>query len=304
MCTDRVPRLRGKRLGMLALFVLLGGACEPAVQQVLEPDAMALAAYGDRGPHGVLLSQRQFRVRVDQAVDVEVLWPDSPGAFAPVLLVQGGFVSPERYRWLAIHMASRGHVVIAPKHLLDLAFFAQGNGLDALAALRQASQDPSDPLAGKVAEIPGMAIGHSLGGVVAAKAWLGDPLGLSHLVFLASIPDPGDDLTVRRQGRVLSIIGDQDGMSVDEAAAGLEDFVVPTTLAVVRGMNHYHFTDDASDEELAPGGEAREPIPVTRRRALYLVDAALDEIDGTPVRVFEQPQNWPEGLHIAEVVTP
>lgn len=294
------------RYPFLTFFFSVGlqGACAPEVEQVLAPAADVAGLYGERGRHGVLFSQRRFRVRVDQIVDAEVLWPETTGAYPAVLLIQGGLVTPERYRWLAIHVASRGHVVVVPDHLLNLAIFAQGNGLDALAALRRASHTQGDPLVGKVAGSPALAIGHSLGGVVAAKAWLGDPEGVSHLVFLASLPDPADDVAARHRGRLVSIIGDLDGMSVAEAVEGVRDFAVPTTMAVVRGMNHYHFTDDASEEELAPGGDAREPMAVVRRRSLFLVDAALDELSGEQVDVFGRFADWPDGLSPAEEVLP
>ena len=121
--------------------------------------------------------------------------------------------------------------------------------------------------------------------------------GLPHAMFLDSA------LRAPLLGRYSFVSADPfDYLEVP--VEGTEGFAVPTTNAVVAGMNHYHFTDDASEEELAPGGDARAPMDVVRYRANYLVDAALDELSGGHVDTFTRPQDWPEGLRPAAEVLP
>ena len=264
---------------------------------LLEADPARVGGFGDDGAFGALLFQTSERVRGDRVVDVDVVVPaDDDGAaatgpFAPVLLVQGGFATVERYHWLAQHLASRGAVVVAPHYVADLAFFAQGNGADALAAVR--ADDDFD-----VADDSALAVGHSLGGVVASDSFVEDEDGVSHLVLLSSVPNPSLDLS-RTTGRVLSIAGGKDAkISVDEVRDGAAGFAARTVVAVVDAATHYDFTDGASDSELAGDGESKDKAGA-RRGALSLVDAmvASQHGDRDGDAFLDTPSAWPVGVH-------
>jgi pimeloyl-ACP methyl ester carboxylesterase len=297
------------------LFVAGPGAlgCAPAPTLLVAADADRDDAPGRDGPFGALLVARTVRVRGDRPVDVDVVAPTvddttvADGPFLPVLLVQGGSVPVERYHWLAQHIASRGFVVVAPHHALDLAFFSQGDGLDALAAVRRLG-DPSpsassaDPdLGGRVAEGAALAIGHSLGGVVASNAFAGDPGGVTHLALLSAVPNPGVDVG-RTDGRVLSLAGARDGLiTVDEVVEGAAAFRATTTVAVVDDLTHFQLTDAPTDENLRREGTTSPLAPEeVRPRALFLVDAMLFDLqhDARGVEVLDHPERWPAGLRL------
>lgn len=296
--------------GAASVAVASGCAAPPAL--LVAADADRAGQPGDEGPHGALQLSRTLRVRGDRPLDVDIVAPTdddrtvAAGPFPPVLLVQGGAVSVERYHWLAAHLASRGFVVVAPHHVADLAFFSQGDGLDALAALRRvAGASSSDAeLADRVAAVPALAIGHSLGGVVATNAFAdaADDADVTHLVLLAAVPNPGVDVG-RADGRVLSVAGALDGLiTVDEVVAGAAEFRAPTTVAVVDDLTHFQLTDTPTDDNLAREG-TRSPLTAdeVRPRALFLVDAMLLDLQGDAfgARLLGDAALWPAGLREA-----
>ncbi len=310
---------------LVATSWLCASACAPSptLLQPADPSvdddasgsvSFGSASFGNDGSFGARLSSHTFRVRGDRVVDADVIAPTdatndatnddgaidvAAGSFPPVLLIQGGLTTVARYHWLAAHIASRGFVVVAPHHVADLAFFSQGDGLDALAALRRAGERSDGDLAGVVDDRAALAIGHSLGGVVASNAWVEDEGGVSHLVLLASVPNPALDLT-RRSGRVLSIAGRDDGkISPAEVKEGADAFAAPTTFAVVDGLTHYFLTDDASDDELKDDGDSDVARGEARRRALFLVDAMLASQTGDHDGdiVLDDDTRWTAGVH-------
>jgi predicted dienelactone hydrolase len=299
---------RGPARALLAAgFVAgaLGAACAAPPELLLPHDDARTGVFGEDGAFGALLVEHTFRVRGDRALDADIVAPTvddvdvADGPFPPVLLVQGGAVSVERYHWLAQHITSRGFVVVAPHHALDLAFFSQGDGLDALRALARLSDDDDSVLAGRVARAPALAIGHSLGGVVASNAFAEDSGGVTHLVLLSAVPNPGVDVG-RTDGRVLSIAGGNDGLiPVDEVVEGAAEFAAATTVAVVEGMTHFQLTDEPTDENLRREGTSADvDTDVARRRALTLVDAMLADLEGDALAsaVLDDPARWPEGV--------
>jgi len=216
-----------------------------------------------------------------------------------VVLLQGGLVSRDRYRWLGEHLASRGFLVIAPSHALDLAFFEQGNGLDVLGALRTAARRPGDSLSGGLADGPAAVVGHSLGGVVGAGLWAGAPDRFSHLVLLASYPQ-GSSVPSRSTGRALSIVGSADAR-VSEAQAGqgvraLETSGAPATFAVIEGMNHMQVADRVSASEDAAAGLATIDTETARAHVQWLIDALLEDLETGASAELDDPSRWPAGI--------
>lgn len=265
-------------------------------------------ALGKDGRYGVGWLERRFRVRVDDHVRTDVFLPlasaDSlaDGPFPVVVGIQGGDVASDAYRWLYTHIASRGFVVLAPDHPDDLAIASVGNATEVLRAARARAETGQGPLADRLAEQRALALGHSLGGVVAAKNWLYQPSAFSHLVLLASYPASGDD--VGRHSRpdrdaVLSLVGGADkrlSVEISEARRRLEKINAPTTFAVVEGMNHYQWGDLPSTDQLRNDGPPTVDTSIARSRATYLLDALLRTFRGQPAPILASPPLWPDGL--------
>jgi dienelactone hydrolase len=297
-------------LHLLALGLLAAGCAAPPPERLLAPDPARTGGLGEDGPFGVELELRRFRVRVDQVVDTDVFFPlEADGSRARgrrvAVVLHGGLVGRHRYRWLGRHLASRGLLVLAPGHALDLAFFEQGNAADVLHAARAAARRESDGLFGTMAEGPAAIFGHSLGGVVAAGTWdaARNDAGadFTHLGLFASYPAsstaaPHD----ASRARVLSLIGSVDGrVSVDQARAGAETIATsgaPVTFAIVEGMNHMQFADDVTAAEAANDGTATIGTAEARARALVLVDALVEDLETGASETLEQPTAWPAGV--------
>lgn len=285
-------------------------ACTAEPEVTLEPAPGARAALGERGPYGAARIERSLRARVDDTIQVEITLPVRAdgelldGPLPVVLFVHGGLVGAPRYRWIAEHVASRGHVVIAPAHVFDLALFQSGNALDALEGARALDEAGDPDLAGRLSDEPAVAIGHSLGGVVAAGAWLQRPDLVRHLVMLASEPAPGEPLAEREHdpaSRVVAVVGTEDGLQLpDEALAGVEELSkagAPVTFGLVDGMNHFQFVEDPTAGELGRDQESTRPLGSARSLSLYLLDATLAASRGLPAGdVLDDPSAWPDGL--------
>ncbi len=272
-------------------FLLLGCSATPSFVVLLDPDPARDGLNGADGPYGAIATSRRYQARVTDAIRAEIVLPsdetDSPAISAAptVVFVQGGLVDVDRYRWLYTHFASRGYAVIAPYHALDLAIFDIGNASDALAGAR------ADPQLGDSIGDSAAVGGHSLGGVVAVKNWLADD-SFSALFLLASFPAAGDDPTARTGSPVLSIAGDNDQKALPaDVRAGFERFGDPRYLAMVDDLNHYGWTDGATEKELASDGAAAT-LDADRIAALTVIDAFLDASlrgDATAVERLDQP---------------
>ncbi len=296
-------------LSALALALTLT-ACAPPLEISLEPDPDASGVLGERGPYGAARIERSVRARVDDAVDVEITLPVGTdgelldGPLPVVLFVHGGLVPAARYRWIAEHAASRGFAVVAPAHVFDLAIFQSGNALDALEGARAAASSGDPDLDGRLGEAPVVAVGHSLGGVIAADAWRQRPDLVRHLVMLASEPNPDDDFTDSSpdpRARVVSIVGTEDGLELpEEALLGVEQLAstgAPVTFGLVEGMNHFQFTEDPTAEELGRDQPSTRALPSSRSLSAYLLDATLDASLGLPGgAALDDPSRWPDGL--------
>jgi pimeloyl-ACP methyl ester carboxylesterase len=268
--------------------------CEPPPTVLLPADAARRGELGSDGPHGAVWWQRAARVRGDRAIDVDVIAAtDADGAPLPaqhpVLFVHGGAAAAVRYHWLARHLATRGHVVILPHFLFDLPFFADANVEGALEAVATGESVDTD-LVGVVGEREAVIMGHSLGAVVAAGAFdRSERFG--SLVMVSGYPDPGSPPT-RRDGFALSIVGERDGLvDVAEVHAGLEALQTTSLGAVVDGLTHYQLTDDPTEGELAREGTEGDDRSLVRSRALFLLDAVVED----PL-LARDPSRWIDGL--------
>lgn len=284
----------------LALCAVMISACAPTPPtKLLDVDRSRTNAFGERGALGVDVHERTFRVRVDEAVDVDVFVNDFPQPSPPVIFVPGGFVDAERYHWLGAHIASRGFTVITP-HSPLFSLLELGNLFDAFQAVRAAAQDPDDPLADTIRpDTPALIMGHSLGGVSAAKVWASKPNDFTHLVFLCSTTDSADDYStrpLRGHEKILSIVGTADKRVLEESAReSIQTFRAPLTFAAVEGMNHYHVVDNPTESELATDGTPTIEEKQARFLTMFLVDSMLADFVGQD-NPLEKPEQWPAGL--------
>lgn len=276
---------------LLVLFLLAACGPEEPFTEVLAPDADASGAPGERGSLGVEASRRVLVDDEGRSVESLVYRPVGEGPFPPVVFIQGGLVSAERYEWAGVHLASRGAVVALPEHAFDLALFSPDNPDIALGGLR-ANEETAAFLDG-----PALALGHSLGGVLAANSWQRSGVDdFLHLALLASIPDGEQSFPGKDGGRVVSVVGSRDqSLTPDEARDGAED-LPDVTGAIVDGMNHYQWTDDATEGELDGDGEPTLSLEEARRLGMTLVDALLEDLRGDPAPLLDDPSLWPEGL--------
>jgi predicted dienelactone hydrolase len=273
-----------RRFTPLLLWLLLAGCRGPAeVELVLAPDPTATGEDGQRGPHGAARATYWTQGRVSDAIRFEATWPatdtgelSTGGPFPVVLSLHGGFVGPERYHWMADHMASRGYVVLAPKHTLGLAIIESDNASYTLDEVEDRNDDGDDPLFGAI-EIDGpvACTGHSLGGTVSSMRWVADDR-IGALGVFASYPPDGTDVESMAGAPSLLLTGSEDRIPTENFIERWERFPEPTWKGVVEGMNHYDWTDDASDADLAKDGVSTRPLDETRLDAWRVIDAWLD----------------------------
>jgi dienelactone hydrolase len=294
--------------GLVGLLVTMAVACGGDDLAVIDAPDDSSGSLGEEGAYGVGWVERRFRVRVDQTVQADVYVPMTSteevaeGPFPLVVGIQGGGVEPKAYRWLYRHITSRGFVVLAPHHPGDLPIFATGNASEVVQALRRWSRRSSGPLEGMVDGRRSAILGHSLGGVVAAKNWLYEPESFSDLVLLASYPAESEDYRRKPSpdgDRVLSIIGGRDARSDDavgKAHRGIERIREPSTFAVVEGMNHYQWGDLPSQSQLANDAAPTIDTNDARRRALPLIDAFLQRYADRGAELLDTPEDWPRGV--------
>ncbi len=272
--------------------VALGGlvACGPPLGRptvVIDPGEQRAGDDGTDGPYGAAFVEAQVRARVTDVFAAEIVFPsDAAGAFAEVaapapavLLEHGGLVAPERYRWLAAHLATRGYLVVMPSHASNLSILEPDNGLYALDELVRLSESGPDLLRGSFdVNAPITAMGHSLGGVVSAKQWSREPEALDALVMLASWPAPGDPVS-DRDAPVLVVTGSTDqSATLDEVLSHEGDYASAPWTAVVTGLNHYGWTDAFTVAELAKDGPIEGDLDDLRRSALRVIDPFLDGV--------------------------
>ncbi len=269
---------------LLLIALTVGCAQPPVLELVLAPDGEAAGDDGQRGPFGVARASYRTQARVSEAVRFEATWPaleggdlDPSGAPYPcVLSIQGGFVDTERYRWLAEHMASRGYVVLAPRHSVQLAILEPDNASYALDEALERAEVDGDPLQGALdPDGPVAIMGHSLGGVVAAMGWVADPR-VHGVAILASYAAGGTEVEAMAGSPSLLLTGSQDRKAPEEFYPEWERFPEPRWGGVIEGMNHYDWTDDATESELSRDGASTRPTEQSRTDAWRVLDAWLD----------------------------
>lgn len=270
---------------MPSLMLLL--ACSPpAPVPDLAPDPGRDGLDGRLGPYGVAHATFRAPARVSEVVPYDVSWPaladgtlDPSGAPYPVAaFVPGGLVDPPRYRWIATHLASRGYVVLQPYSVLELAIFESDNASLALEDARWRAERPGGVLSGGLSPAPAYAMGHSLGGVVAAFRWTADPDAFEGLAVLASWAAAGTPIEEQGGRPSLVLIGSEDRSGAATATAWEEHqrFPDPTWFGIIDGMNHYDWLDLPRDGSLLADGVSLRPPEETRIDALRVMDAWLD----------------------------
>ncbi|MEQ1570665.1 MAG: alpha/beta hydrolase [Myxococcota bacterium] len=268
---------------MWVLTIGCDGVGEP--ERRLEADPSRDGRDGRDGPFGVATLEVRTPARVTGTVPVTVTYPaddalepavdDAPAA----VVVPGALLAPERYDWLMVHLASRGYAVASPAAPLDFAITEPGDPEVALGALVDLSA-PGAPLDGLYRRGPVTALGHSLGGVVAARTWLREP-NIDGLVLLASFPAGGDPVEQDEDRVVLLIAGAEDGISTEALEQARDRFGGEAWLAFVAGMNHYGWVTDPTDSELARDAPAVGDPDQHRIEALRVIDPYLDGLAAT-----------------------
>lgn len=154
---------------------------------------------------------------------------DPGDAATGLILYPGARVRPEAYAPVARILAEAGYLVVIPDMPLRLAILAPARADDVIAA---------HP--GVTRWVVG---GHSLGGTAAASwAVLGDDA--AGVVFWASYPGPGTDLSRRPDLHTLTVAGDADGLVTAADLAATTDRLGPDHVEIViPGANHAQFGD-------------------------------------------------------------
>ena len=263
-------------------------ACRPvpteAGQLWTAPDPHRDGALCQDGPYGAASVELDVLARATDVVPVAIYfpsdadgWPDAAALPAPtVLFVQGGSVDAARYGWLLAHLATRGYVGVLADHARDLAFFAPDDSVWAWERLGELAAQPGT-LEGVIdPDGPAAVAGHSLGAVVAAGLWAGDER-IGAVAMLAGYPAGGADVAARAGSPALALAGATDAKAtVETIEAETARFAEPFWFAVVEGMNHYAWTDDASERDLAGDGPLEGERSAVRAAALGVLDPFLD----------------------------
>ena len=273
---------------LLCLALLhLSGCVGSEPMLFLVPDPSRDGLEGRDGPHGAAWYERRALARVDEGLRYQVVYPAAAdrtasldagdgGALPTVVMIHGGFVELERYRWIGRHLASRGYVTVLADHDANLALLSSDNSSAALDDVFRQASDPSHVLFGRLdSNTPSAVLGHSLGGVTAASLWAQAPERWGVLGILASFPAGNVEVESFRDRPTLHLVGTEDEPDA-KREQGFDRFTEPRVLGVIDGMNHYAWTDDATDSELDGDGEIGRPNAETRSSAQYLMDTCLD----------------------------
>ncbi len=264
------------------MLLLLALACTPSEESdPLLYDAARTGLEGANGPWGVHLRTADGGgnppADVFVPTDVAGAPADVGFAAATVVLIQGAGVVPTRVHWLAVHLASRGAVVLVPHHAFDAADLDVDAGARALAAAVDAGDVD--------AAVPVGVLGHGLGGQVASTWWAEDE-AVGGLALLGAAPADDAPVEDRVTGSVIAIVGSADKVAThDHVVEDMTRLNLIHADVMVAGMNHYDWTDFVSEGELARDGAAAADLDAVRKDAQWAlagwVDSCLTSSVGT-----------------------
>jgi dienelactone hydrolase len=280
------------RRALALAAVLLAVSCtrfpEGPGELLAQPDRERDGVDGTDGPFGAAWVTLTGQARVTERIPVQVVFParadgtldPSQAPYPVVVFLQGGGVARDRYHWLALHLATRGYVVLLPEHLFDLPILDTDNARLALQVMREAT-GAEGTLRGAIApSAPATLLGHALGGLVATRQWVGHR-DFSGLGLLAAYPATGDTVNSRTAEALLAVTGSADTLSPPaRVRAGYQRFARGsggiTAFAVVEGLNHYGWTDAPEEDERASDGPRPMDLRLVRQHMLSVLDAWLD----------------------------
>ena len=253
-------------------------------ERITAPDPRRAGVAGADGPRGAAIISFAAQSRVTESLAIEVVFPARADntllvertPYPAVVFLQGAAITRERYHWLAAHLATRGYVVILPDHPFNLPMLDTDHAILALRAVRDAAVEPGTLQGAVDPAAPAAVVGHSLGGVIAARQWVQHAEFLG-LVMLAAYPAGTDDVASRPGSPVLLVAGTADVPTpLTRVQESLLSFRPPRLYAQVDGLNHYAWTDSPASDELTSDGPRPPDLAATRRQALTVVDRWLD----------------------------
>lgn len=144
-----------------------------------------------------------------------------------LIFYPGARVDPAAYAPLLRPLADQGFLVVMPRMTLNLAVFSPDVAGDVIAAYPQITH--------------WVVAGHSLGGTMAAQFVATHLEEVDGLVFWASYPAGGVDLTASSL-KVLSIYGTQDGLATPEKVLAVRaQYPADAVFLAIEGGNHAGF---------------------------------------------------------------
>ncbi len=97
------------------------------------------------------------------------------------------------------------------------------------------------------------------------------------LALLAAYPADDTNVEARTTGSVVSIVGSEDGKAVvADVEAGADRFSLTHAVVNVPGMNHYDWTDNATEGELAGDGVATADVSDSRKNVQWALAGWVD----------------------------
>ncbi|MBU47417.1 MAG: hypothetical protein CL920_01800 [Deltaproteobacteria bacterium] len=270
-----VMMTRQKHIHKALLFcIVLLSSCAPSPSQLLAPGGTQRP--GEKGVFGAHVFHAHVQVNITASAEIQVYYPstrdgafDTKAAPAPVVLfLQGGAVSVSRYNWLLQHLASRGHVVLAPQHILNAAILQGELSTAARQAYTQWVQTPTHLLHQASSSEPmTILMGHSLGGITGAKLYLKQKKyqGLAVLGSYILPEEPLTSHTSRVQGSILLLTGARDGVIIPQKTRDtFSRLSASAYLGLVEGMTHYDWCDEVTDAEQTTDTQPQRPTKEVR----------------------------------------